>query len=351
MKHECGDTKPNGPEAFFCLVNDKFLKAVKARGIVDRHYCIGGYHVILRFAGSALLNSMTQAMDHLTADATPPDLSISLWDSESTGVSPPQTLWSMEDILCRGDIKGLNDCRFRTNAQMNDCILSALDIDSNHAISWAGNAAVIPYYERSAPLKIILHWWMERHHRQIIHAAAVGNTKQAVLIVGKSGSGKSNTSLTCLSAGMSYLGDDYVLVDKESPPNVYSLYSTGRFYSEDLPRFSFVSKAIGSVSSSEKSIAYLYKDFRAQIKKKLPIYAILVARLVQRAETRLYKTSSAVAMSALAPSSIFQLGGGQSAFQTVAGLAGKLPCYILEIGTDPTFIPDAILGLLNGRSS
>ena len=44
--------------------------------------------------------------------------------------------------------------------------INLLDQQANLGLFWARDAAAIPYYERSSPLRNLLHWWMGR---QLVH--------------------------------------------------------------------------------------------------------------------------------------------------------------------------------------
>src|SRR5581483_7842647 len=106
--------------------------------------------------------------------------------------------------------------------------LSVLYRQQRRAIHWVPDAPSIPFYEQSAPFLQILHWWARENLHQMVHAAAVGTATGGVLIGGKSGSGKSTTTLACLKAGLRSTGDDYTLLRASHPPLVRNLYSTGK---------------------------------------------------------------------------------------------------------------------------
>src|SRR2546423_14492220 len=82
-------TEPN-PLAYFNKVTDAFRAAQAAAGTIERCYTIGGRLIRLSFAGPALIPHFAPALGHLAAaPANSLDLTICLWDSESTGVAIP----------------------------------------------------------------------------------------------------------------------------------------------------------------------------------------------------------------------------------------------------------------------
>src|SRR5687768_16390025 len=86
---------------YFQSVYDLFKSAQQKTRPVERNYLIGGYYIRLSFAGAALL-SLTKALEHLAADEhSTPDLTICLWDSESTGQRMVPRPWQDSDFLAR----------------------------------------------------------------------------------------------------------------------------------------------------------------------------------------------------------------------------------------------------------
>jgi hypothetical protein len=57
--------------------------------------------------------------------------------------------------------------------------------------------------------------------RHPVHAAAIANADQAVLLAGPSGSGKSSLAMTAYTAGLRVLGDDHVWIETEPKLGVW----------------------------------------------------------------------------------------------------------------------------------
>jgi len=342
-----------GPIAFFSAAYWAFQRAEQAvGGPVDRFYIIGGYPIRLRFAGPALIPFIAPALEHLAARPNPaPALTICLWDSASTRTKMPPCPWATDDYIARGEVRGYNDEHIHTAFYLGSGILNMLDTTLNVAILWIRDAGLIPYYETAAPLRTILHWWMRDHERQFVHAAAVGTPRGCVLLAGKGGSGKSTTTLACLPSELLYVGDDYVLLSRQPTPFVYSLYNSAKLDADYIQRLPHLLPAVSNSErlDMEKALIFLHDHYPHKVAKGFPVRAILLPRFTGLLGTTLKKASPAASLTALAPSTIFQLpGAGQEAFQSLASFVRQVPSYVLELGTDLTMIPEVVLSLLSG---
>ena len=318
-------------------------------GFINRTYTIAGLPVCLRFAGPALLSPITQAFQHLDVSHSSPLLTICIWDTASTGKKMPPPPWEGDDFLARGVIQGYNDDRIHTAFQHGSGAVNMLDAERNLAVFWVSSAEGMPYWEKGAPLRTILHWWLGRHQRQLVHAAAVGNSRGAVLIGGKGGSGKSTTALACLESDLLYLGDDYTVLKSDPFAMVYSLYNSAKINADNVERLPHLGEKLSNPDrlDSEKALLFVHEHYPTQTVAELPVRAILLPRVTGLRETRLKKSPTAHALAALAPSTIFQLPrAGAEAFKFLAAIARQVPCFTFEVGTDISAIPPAIEGLL-----
>ena len=93
-----------------------------------------------------------------------------------------------------------------------------LDSLTNEAWFWAPDPAVMLSWDWASPMRQILFWWLGGMGILQVHGAAVGTDDGGVMIVGRGGSGKSTTSLSCLTAGLQYAGDDYVAIETRPEP-------------------------------------------------------------------------------------------------------------------------------------
>jgi hypothetical protein len=320
-------------------------------GSVDRFYTIGGYAIRLRFAGPALVPSLTPALEHLSASSTSEAaLTVCLWDSVSTGVSMPPPPWSEADYLPRGEVRGYSSEQIQTGFNLGSGILNVLNSGENVALWWINDASHTPYYESASPLRAILHTWMRRHGRQIVHGASVGTPEGGVLVVGKGGSGKSTLALACLPSKLLYLGDDNVLLSEGSTTFAHSLYNSAKLAYDHLHRLPHVRpvvRASGRVYE-QKALMFLHEHYPEKMATDFPVRAILVPQITGVTETTFSPVSAAMALKAIAPSTIFQLSGaGATEFQTIVRIIRRVPCYRVGLGTDLRQVPVLIAGLLS----
>jgi hypothetical protein len=342
--------RPQTPREFFSAVRERFERAAARAGLVDRRFSIGGREVLLRFAGGGLHGLLTPALEHLASLPGPrPALTVLLFDTVETGVAPPPPAWTSEAFGPRGEIGGFNDGRIHTAYQQGSDVLLMYDRERSEALYWSSDPAKVPYWERSFPLRTILHWWLQDQPLQPVHAAAVGLPQGGVLIAGQSGAGKSTAALACLDSGLLYAGDDYVLVGTGDAPHLYSLYGTAKLEPANLLRFPRLEAAASNIGrlDREKALLFLNSFAPEKLTPGFPLRAILVPRITGRPDTLLRRGKAGDAFLALAPTTLGHLPGAENAaFAKMAALVRRLPAYILEVGTDLPQIPRAILGLL-----
>lgn len=334
-------------------VSNAFQQAAQVISPTYEHfYRINENVICLRFAGTALVAGLTPALAHLAVAPHPtPALTVSLWDSATTGVPLPPLPTTMQQPLPADQQWGSygHSERFHAFFQTADQIFTMLDQQDREAFYWVQDASRLPLAEGSAPLLTLLHWWLGQQGRQIVHGAAVGTAAGGALLVGKSGSGKSTTALRCLQAGFHYLGDDYCLVAATPQPTVYSLYSSGKVHFADLgqfPRFQ-LAQSKRRYTDADKALYFFAEPFAAQLAPNLPIKALLLPTLSQERKSTVSLVSPATALLSMGPSTVFQLVGEKSqTLHHLAQLARQLPCYRLALGLDRAQIPPLIADLL-----
>jgi len=249
--------------------------------------------------------------------------------------------------LCgpRGEVKGLHSPDVAVIYHPGPHVLTVVDKPNAEAFYVKWTADPLPSYEIGAPFRYILHAWFARRGVQFIHGAAVATPENGVLLVGKGGSGKSTTALLCARAGMSYLGDDYCLVDP-GQNRAYSIYATAKLKGPadvervpELRDLSFNADGFekGGEGKALYSLAGLWPD---RLAASAPVKAILIPRVGTGPDTRLEPCGPQEALLAMLPSTVGQLplaDAGDCARLTQ--LAAKLPAYVLHIGTDLQQIP------------
>ncbi len=340
--------------AFFEHVHDCFLQAMSSAGRLDYFYRVCGTTVRLSFAGEALIPHIVPALRHLRIDeAAGPDLTICLWDSDSTATSMIRPPWRRNQFTDRGDIWGYHSRRIRIAFHYSEFTLSLLDMHKNTGLFWIENAGSLPFWVKASPLRTLLHWWMEMNGCQFIHAAAVGTKDGAVLLTGKGGVGKSTTALSCLKSGFFYAGDDFVVTCLKQEPSVSSLYGTAKLNRDQVSRFPELSGLISTSveSKDEKAVIFLYPELGSQIVREMPLKAIIVPRIADSEKSRITETSSEDVLRAASFTTMTLLpGANMKTHEFLSQLSASLPCFSLELGRDFAHIPRVISGLLASLS-
>jgi len=341
---------PLDPLTYFDQVLAVAHRALDAAGRVEHTYRVAERDLRFSFAGETLETLLTPALAHLAGphDGSP-DLSVIVWDSQSTGVKMPPPPWEPEDHLPRGQIRGFESTRVAIANLPGMDGFNLLDRERRLALYWRSRPNVISYHERSFPFRVILNWWAASHDIQFAHAAAVGYEDGGVLITGKSGAGKSTSALACLGSGLRYASDDHVLLERRLGLYVHSLYNSGKLHLErlaDLPRFEPYVRNPDDLDEG-KALIFVQQASPDEVSRGFPVRAILIPKITGRAQTRIMPISRAAALAALAPSSMFLLpGDDRRAFQNFARYVRQVPCFSLLPGTDLATIPEAIKTLL-----
>jgi hypothetical protein len=336
---------PADPAKFFGDVLHAFQQA-SSRRLIEHRYQIGGKSVLMRFAGPAIAKLFSPAIEHLSDQSrAEPDLTVHIFDDRSTGVRMPPAPWAPECHGQRGLIQGYNDDRFFTTYEVGIDILQMFDAEQNSAIYWVRDYEWIPYWENSFPMRSILHWRLQNEPMQAIHAGAVGTSSGGVLIAGKSGSGKSTTTLACLTSDLLFAGDDYVLADLTAEPYVHSLYSTAKLVPDNCDRFPQLRPLVSNPDKlhEQKALIYLREHFPANVVRGFPLRAILLPRVTGQRNTRLVKAGAMDAFRSIAPTTLLHLTRAtDEAARKISTLSRALPVYWLEAGTDLPQIPRVI---------
>lgn len=356
------------------------MVSVQARQIVDRldrcfddfasrrggsechGYAIGGHTVCLRLIPGEETRHLRSAINHLQVDwpsSAIADLTVSaLSGQRSYGLPMLDDLFQrLRDnwvAVCgpRGEVLELHSEEVSAIYNAGPNVLVVVSFETNRGWLFKLDDAPFPYWEIGSPFRFLWHEWFAKKGQQYVHAAAVGNASGGVLLVGKGGSGKSTTALLCAAAGMSYVGDDYCLVD---PINAcaYSLYNTGKLVGPEdyarLPDLKGLSSNLDGFEKGgpDKAVYFLSDIWPERIVRSLPLRAILIPYITGATDTTIEACGDVDALAALLPSTVGQLpAAGRGDCQRMAALVRQLPAYRLNLGSEIRQIPQAIQHLL-----
>jgi glycosyltransferase involved in cell wall biosynthesis len=332
--------------SFFENFLAKFNQAAQKTGEIKLFFQIAETTLCLNFAGSELVNPLTNALAHLSVPYTSnPDITINVFDSESTGVIAPAPPCDWSCFTDRGDIWGFNSKRIKTAFHWSEYSVNLLDLETNTGVYWVKSSKSFPYWVYSSPFRTLIHWWMEKNNCQLIHAAAVGVDNKAILITGKGGSGKSTTSLTCLNRGLKFLGDDYVIVKKDPVPFVYSLYCSAKINVDDIVNFpELVELSSPKVAEDqEKEVLFIFPKLKELVEIKMPLVAILTPVIQPTEITEITPTNFWPIQRAISFTTITQLPGvGKHTQIYINEFITKLPCFTLKLGFNLKLVPEVI---------
>ena len=341
---------------------DSFTAAVEAASAIEeRDFGLAGAAVRLRSPHPEMLRRLCRAFAHLElADPVPaPDLVVNLWDSASG--SPPPPLPHTGEEEAPGAFFYFSNELLRAGFQLGTSgdarvlevyraaptpALSVLEQGATRAWYWVADAGRIPYWEEATPLVYLLDWWLRERDMYMLHAGAIGTPAGGVVLVGKSGSGKSTTALSSLHSDLVYAGDDYVGVSLGPQPEVHSFYSSGKLMQNHVERLPFLLDALANRErlDAEKAVVYMNERWPERMSPGFPLRAVVAPRVTPGlVEARVLEASPAEAFRALAPSTVFQMHTrGQDSLARARRLLERVPSYVLELGSDMASIPHAV---------
>lgn len=348
-----GIASPGAAEAFLAATEAAAARAhASAAGQVRRDLSLAGERLRLDIAGSALAEVVLRPLAHLARTAAHPlSLEVAAWDAAATGVALPRPTWGREAYGPRSEIDGCNDGSVHVAFQADTGSLLAFDVRRRRAFYATQDAARLPNHETAAPLRTILHWWTRQRGLQMVHAAAVGDQRGALLLAGEGGAGKSSTALACLGAGLGYLGDDYCLLDLREArrPDVHAVYGAGKLTPAGLRRLPFLEPLVADrrAAGPDKAVVFVAEHAPAALIESLPVRAIALPRVGGGRETTFAPASPAQALIAMAPSTHVQLpNAGPEVVRQLGRLVRTVPAFRLDLGSDPAGVASACRRLL-----
>jgi hypothetical protein len=326
-----------------------FERAADAVGVTELRLRIAGAPVLVRFAGEPLSEQLGRAFEHLVdGSEEQPELTICAWDSDHSG-TPPPPLPVVDEADPRGTTFYAADEGRRLASRPVLGQLSAYDSHRRTGWFWCRSGRELPFWERAAPFRQLLHWWLPERGNLLVHGAAVGRTSGGLLIVGRGGSGKSTCALSTLASPLRYAGDDYVAVGVGPEPRVFSLYCSGKLvpsHARLLPHLPPPAFA-GDGSLEEKSVFYVAEQFPDRMCGGFPLAAVVAPR-IRGSVPAFTRAAAAEALAALAPSTLLQLVPAQAeALTAMAGMLQRVPAYRLEVGGPVELLPAALERLLD----
>ncbi len=344
-----------------CEVAAKAFDAARSasgQASFEAEYLLANRRVRFRIVGSELAAAVSRPFGHLRDGPGPagsPDLCVDLWDEEATGVAGP-ALDKPDDVTATS----------LDGAELVVCDAQLLTYHFAHTRAWFNRSAPrilgavtsgrrLSLQECTKPLHIPLGLWLSDCGVQPIHGALVATERGGVLLLGASGAGKSTCAALCVSAGLAYLGDDFVAFSEEADGTFsgHALFGTGRLVPEQARRFPEVLPHTMPARPPEepKTLVMWSHAYPDRVARSVPLCAVALPRVVGAEETRWARTSKADALRAFVSGSLFTMvpGPDRRTVNRLARLIDRVPAYRLELGQDFAAIPHRIAELVEGR--
>lgn len=301
--------------------------------IISYSYLLCGQQIKIEYASFHLYQVLHSAIAHLQSEYTDkPDLLIRVMEKKPASIIEGD-IWLNANTLepASNFISADGELFMQRTAEG---ALSIVDRSSNRAYYWIRDLNILPYWETAAPLRIIINWWGIARGLQLLHAAAVGYQGKGILLVGKSGTGKSTTAVNCLAGGMDYLGDDHVILDTNNATEVHSIYATAKLNEDMADLFAQLENDVYRLPQreGEKQIVILPKEM---ITPALQVSAILVPCITGVEESFIEPAPAMLGVLALAPSTLLYCpGGAEQTLQSLGEMSNRIPTYRLLAGTN-----------------
>lgn len=334
------------PEEWIAALGAAAAEARSKAGHADVHLQVGDHVVRIRVA-PASMRSLLRPLAGLT-DPGANGRTIDLWDVPNCGVRPPPLPEEGREAGPMGAIPWLDSAETAGAWQEPGRMLVAWDGRAGKVSGYIGDPPLLPSWQMAEPLRAPLNWVLRGPRRALAHAAALGSRERGtgLLIGGPGGSGKSTTALSWLLAGGDFAGDNYVLVDLDTPggPTAAPIYANAKADAHAmsmLPELAPVAHA-GDETLHDKSVLDVRELRPDQPAGPIRITALVISRVSGGNQPAVKRISGATALKGLAPSSLLQLPGETAGFAVLAALIRDLPCYELELAGEPDANVDAL---------
>ena len=310
--------------------------------LVETDYQVAGYTVRVRVAGPRLAADIDKALCHLRAAASgAPALTVEIWDDTEVG----PTAWAHwpEDADTNGTISFTNDSRIVLIQRPSSVML--LDRKENRVVGGVRGRNALFQDERARPFHRLLSIWLDDRNIHFIHAGLVARDEKGLLLVGRSGSGKTTSSIACLLGGFTFLSDDYVALEATANGHFagHSLYATCLL--DELERFPALAQIAHAPNHSieTKDAIYLADHAAGRFAPETRLAAVIMPKVVDRPDVVYRRATTMEAMRALAPSSLWILPGSAGvSLEKMSALVTTVPAFWLELGQDMTQIAPTV---------
>ncbi len=318
-------------EELFIKSSSAFAKFNK---ITACDFGIAGEKIRLVFSDDKSIPEFIRPLSHLlTPTCSNPDFTLYIMEDDNSPIHRYKA-----DLFPRsGEVPYLcgenNHVCFYWNQYAQAYAMHILDFKKSKGYFWKNIRLETSMWDLLSPLRMFFHSYFIRKDKVMLHAGAIGFEDKGLLLVGKGGSGKSNTVLSCIDGELLILSDDYLILEKNYPVIAYSLYSDAKFKMEDINRMPFLinyyDKKISS--ASYKAVTFLNEVIPKKLMKSTEIKAILAPKISDH--TLIKSIPKHQVLNSVLPSTIMQIPQSiEKVISVTRNAVDLLPCYQLCLG-------------------
>ncbi len=232
-----------------------------------------------------------------------------------------------------------------------DVLLTVLNQNEGRSLGWVHAPVHWPLRHYKQSIFITLYQHLRRRGLHLIHASAIGHAGRAVLIAGQSGAGKTTTMLTCVAAGLQFLGDDTTLLQRAQPGtvDVIALLSTLDVTDKTAAWFPELAPYLSPLRShTGKRQVILSEAYPNSVALRGQVSAILAPEITDQAHTTLAPANKASLLSDLLFYSVDlqDVALARQHLEFLAQAVEQIPVYRLLLGSDRQQIPQVIAEIL-----
>lgn len=326
--------------AFFDAARAATMAAIGDAPVI-RDIDLLGKTIRLTFGSDRLCQLLFGALSHLEVPvAGAADAHFYIWAGDESDIAMPPAPVGRHCFSDRGDIWTMHSPDILSAFHWSEFSLALYDAPGATGIYWLRSAQNLPYWTQASPLRTLIHWWARGQGAQLVHAAVVGTAKGGLMITGRGGVGKSTSALGALGAGLTYVGDDYVLLarDADGQYHAHSLYCTAKLNPDNISHFAHLDPRYlggGGADGGEKAVIFL----GARTGRSLPLRGVVTPRIAP-GDAQFCPIDRAEMIGAASFTTMAQLPhAGEGTADFIADALRTLPMARLMLGDDRAAIP------------
>ena len=213
-------TKGENALTGFCRQLNSRLEALSDGGKTRFRIRTAGKVIEVRTTDAALADTLLRYIASAEAEEDAvPDAVFHYWRDDCSRFAPPEApakegVWRLRTE--QGFVMLTMPCGE----------LAAVDLENSryyYCVDHEAGAEPVLY---GHPMPEMFGLWAMNNSMLMLHSACVGADGTGVLIAARGGGGKSTLAVSCLTGGFDFVGDDYILVNREGPLRAMPLYRT-----------------------------------------------------------------------------------------------------------------------------